>query len=161
MKIPAMKTPTILSVLLVSLLCTGTISAQLQQTMALRNGVNDNYYNTNSLRSHLKNQGHEYVEYHPVNYVNQEQFYLLLGHITAQSFDSNRLQIARQIASAYPLTSSQIAIIMQHLNFESSRVDFAKYAWHYVMDPQNYFMINQAFVFSSSVNELYRYTTGS
>jgi len=42
-------------------------------------------------------------------------------------------------------------------SFESTRLDFARMAYHRVIDPQNYFIVNNAFRFSSSIDELYQY----
>jgi hypothetical protein len=40
------------------------------------------------------------------------------------------------------------------LSFESTRLDFAKFAYTYTLDKENYYMVNNAFSFSSSVAEL-------
>jgi hypothetical protein len=43
-------------------------------------------------------------------------------------------------------------------SFEASKLEIAKYAWHHVVDKGNYFTINDAFTFDSSVDELNEYT---
>jgi hypothetical protein len=55
------------------------------------------------------------------------------------------------------LTSAQITDIMRLFSFESSRLEIAKFAYNYVVDPQRYFMVNNAFSFSSSVDDLNRF----
>jgi hypothetical protein len=49
---------------------------------------------------------------------------------------------------------------MQQFSFESTRLDFARFAYAYVVDPQSYFMVNNAFAFSSSVDDLNRFLMG-
>jgi hypothetical protein len=55
------------------------------------------------------------------------------------------------------LNSSEIAEITKLFSFESSRLDFAKYAYDYVIDPKNYVIVQDAFMFSSSTSELQDY----
>jgi hypothetical protein len=81
-----------------------------------------------------------------------------LKHTLEQArFDSNRLQIARQAAASNNLTSHQVMEIMMSFSFESNRLEFAKFAYPYTVDPHNYFVVNRAFSFSSSTNNLNRY----
>jgi hypothetical protein len=46
---------------------------------------------------------------------------------------------------------------MSLFNFESSRLEFAKFAYGYTYDLGNYFIVNDAFNFESSISELDRY----
>ena len=43
---------------------------------------------------------------------------------------------------------------MKLFSFEDSRLDFAKFAYGHTYDLGNYYQINSAFTFSSSVDEL-------
>lgn len=86
-----------------------------------------------------------------------EQFARILQSIASQPFESSRLQIANQVSASNALTSEQVAAIMGVFSFESTRLDFARMAYHRVIDPQNYFIVNNAFRFSSSIDELYQY----
>lgn len=87
-------------------------------------------------------------------------FSMMIQQISQQSFDSNRLQLAMQIVSSNRLTSAQVTDIARLLSFESSRLDFLKFAYPFVADPGSYFMVNNAFSFSSSVDELNRHIMG-
>lgn len=87
-------------------------------------------------------------------------FSMMIQQISQQSFDSNRLQLAMQIVSSNRLTSAQVTDIARLLSFESSRLDFLKFAYPYVADPGSYFMVNNAFNFSSSVDDLNRHIMG-
>lgn len=90
-------------------------------------------------------------------FTNATDFGFMLQEISSQHFDSNRLQVAKQVISTNQLTSAQITDIVRLFSFESSRLEIAKFAYHYVVDPQRYFMVNNAFSFSSSVDDLNRF----
>jgi hypothetical protein len=100
------------------------------------------------------------AQLHPVvcpSLTSASDFGFMLQEISRQHFDSSRLQVAKQVISTNRLTSAQITDIMRLFSFESSRLDIAKFAYNYVVDPQRYFMVNNAFSFSSSVDDLNRY----
>jgi len=90
-------------------------------------------------------------------YLNPEQFSRVLHHISSRHFESDRYRVAQQVSASNSLSSEQVAQVMQLFSFESTRLDFARFAYHRVADPQNYFLVNNAFRFSSSVDELYNY----
>jgi hypothetical protein len=39
-------------------------------------------------------------------------------------------------------------------DFEDTRLDFAKFAWEYVYDKDNYYLVNDAFEFELTIDEL-------
>lgn len=84
-----------------------------------------------------------------------------LRSIEMQSFDSDQIRVAKQVISQNGASAQQIAEIMKLVSFESSRLEIAKYGYKFVADPENYFLLNDLFWFSSSVRELdhfiYRY----
>ena len=102
-------------------------------------------------------------QYYPepcINSLNNSGFNFMLQSIANQSFEQNRLQVANQILQTNYLTSQQVFSILQLFNFEQSKLIFAKSAFNRVIDPQNYFIVNNAFSFGSSVNELNNFLRG-
>lgn len=83
-----------------------------------------------------------------------------LNSVKNQNFDDTRLRTAKQIASANCLSASQIAQMCQAFAFEQAKLDFAKFAFPYCTEPNNYFRVNDVFEFSSSVDELSQYVSG-
>lgn len=77
--------------------------------------------------------------------------------IKAKSFAESKLTIAKQISSSNCLTSDQVREIMKVFSFEDSKLEFAKYAYDYCYDPYNYWKVNDAFDFESSIDELNEY----
>ncbi len=77
--------------------------------------------------------------------------------IKSKSFESDMLKIAKQVVNNNCLTSNQVKEMMGDFSFESSKLEFAKYCWNYTYDIKNYYVINDAFGFSSSIDELNTY----
>lgn len=93
-------------------------------------------------------------------YMNNNDFSMLKSSIDRLSFESSKFELARQAASSNILTSFQVYEIMELFTFESTKVDFAKCAYTKVFDKNNYYLVNNAFTFSSSITELDRYING-
>lgn len=77
--------------------------------------------------------------------------------IASKGFDDTKLSTAKQVAKANCLTTDQILEVMKIFGFEESRLDFAKYAYDYCFDQNNYYNISQGFSFDSSTEELNEY----
>jgi len=90
-------------------------------------------------------------------YMNETDFAALKMTIDRLSFDSSKLNLAKQASSSNILTSSQVFEIMMLFSFESSKLEFAKHAFHNVYDKNRYYLVNNAFTFSSSISSLNRY----
>lgn len=89
--------------------------------------------------------------------VNQFDFDQLKCSIASKSFDSSRLQIAKQALSSNYFMSSQISELMQLMTFESSRLELARIGYANTLDKQNYYIVNDAFTFESSINDLNKF----
>ena len=74
--------------------------------------------------------------------------------INKQSFADTKMKTAKQILNANCMSVSQIVEIMSLFSFEENKLDFAKSAYAKCTNKGEYFMINDAFTFSSSVDEL-------
>ncbi|MBN2664657.1 MAG: DUF4476 domain-containing protein [Bacteroidales bacterium] len=89
--------------------------------------------------------------------MDQNAFNTALFALKNQDFDSDKLIVAKQIASTNCLLSEQVKTIMLDFDFESSKIDFAQFAYSHTFDPQNYYLVNEAFDFSSSIDKLNDY----
>ncbi|CAN5206136.1 hypothetical protein BH09BAC1_BH09BAC1_18790 [soil metagenome] len=81
--------------------------------------------------------------------------------IKKQSFSDSQFAIAQQIFNSNCLTSAQVKEIMLIFSFEATRLDFAKYAYGRTFDLGNYYKVNDAFTFSTSVDELNAYISSN
>ncbi|MFH0896079.1 MAG: DUF4476 domain-containing protein [Bacteroidota bacterium] len=80
--------------------------------------------------------------------------------IESKAFDDSKLTIAKQVISSNCLLCSQVKEIMLLFTFEATRLDLAKYSYGYTYDIGNYYKLNDAFTFESSIDELNTYING-
>jgi hypothetical protein len=74
--------------------------------------------------------------------------------VASKGFDDTRLTVAKQIAKSNCLTTTQIKDIMSVFGFEETKLEFAKYAYDFCYDKNQYYLINDAFSFDSTIDEL-------
>lgn len=114
-----------------------------------RGGYNNNnrYYNDNSHR------------YRRDNYYNRPLLDLprLLRTMENAGFESDKKLIAEQAISSHRVKAIQVYRILTMFSFESTKLKIAKFAYGYCIDKNNYYLVNDAFSFSSSIRELNNY----
>lgn len=74
--------------------------------------------------------------------------------ISDESLDNTKLSTATKVINTNCLTSEQIKELMLLFSFEDTRLKLAKKAYSSCVDKSNYFIVNDAFEFSSSVKKL-------
>ncbi|MEX2590105.1 MAG: DUF4476 domain-containing protein [Chitinophagales bacterium] len=92
---------------------------------------------------------------HPVG-VSDYDFIQFLAIVERQSFESTKLNMMRNFIRQNDLNSYQVKSLMHALTFESSRLEIAKLAFGNILDPNNYYLVNDAFQFESSIRQLNR-----
>ena len=80
--------------------------------------------------------------------------------IASKSFEDSKLAIAKQIVNSNCLTSGQVRDLVKLFDFEDTKLKFAKYCYGYTYDLGNYYKVNDAFEFESSIDELNKYISG-
>jgi len=78
----------------------------------------------------------------------------MLTSIKNQSFASSKKRIAKQIISNNCMVVSHLVDILELFNFESDKLEMAKFAYDYTYDIENYYEVNKVFDFESSIEEL-------
>jgi hypothetical protein len=77
--------------------------------------------------------------------------------IASKSFEDSKLTVAKEVTSANCLFAREVKEIMLLFSFEDTRLSFAKFAYQYTFDKGNYYKVNDAFQFESSIDELRQY----
>jgi hypothetical protein len=90
----------------------------------------------------------------------EARFNEVVQSIKAKSFDDSKLTMSKQVISSNCMTSNQVKRLMLLFSFEDTRLDLAKYAYGYTHDIGNYYQLNDAFTFESTIEELNEYTSG-
>lgn len=81
----------------------------------------------------------------------------LVAAMHRQSFDKDRLPMARLALSETAIQAQDLARLMKELSFEDSRMELAKYGAARVTDRQNLYRISEGFSFSGSAREFQEY----
>ncbi|MFH2094650.1 MAG: DUF4476 domain-containing protein [Bacteroidota bacterium] len=124
-------------------------------------GTNGYYSNNTTYNGYYSSSA--YNGYYNDNYcpgMSPFQFESLKYTMMNTSFDNSKLQIAKQAVTANGVSSAQVCELMGLFIFESKKLEFAKFAYGYTVDSQNYYLVNNAFTFSSSINELNDFIMG-
>lgn len=89
--------------------------------------------------------------------LNPSEFTEMKESIRSKDFENTKLTIAKQIIENNCLTCTQVKEILGLFDFENTRLEYAKYAYQRTYDVSNYYKINDAFEFESSVDDLNKY----
>jgi len=92
--------------------------------------------------------------------MNEGEFSSVYNSIASKDWDDTKLTIAKQVISANCLTCSQVKQIMILFEWEDTRLDLAKWAYGHTFDIGNYYQLNDAFEWESSIEELNAYING-
>ncbi len=128
---------------------------------AYSGGAGTTGYNTNS----GYNNGGGYVPGYNGPYgcpmpMNGNDFNTAKESIRSKTFESTKLEIAKQVTDANCFTAQQIKELVQVFEFEASKLEFAKYAFPHCYDKNNYYKVNDAFTFEASMTELSNFVKG-
>lgn len=91
--------------------------------------------------------------------MNRQDVDRLADAMKSRSFESTRLTIAREALRNSSILAEDLKYILQQFDYESTRVEFAKFAYDYVCDRERFYYVYDVFKFDSSVRELEEYTS--
>ncbi|MCX2740481.1 DUF4476 domain-containing protein [Pontibacter anaerobius] len=77
--------------------------------------------------------------------------------IRHRDFESTKLSIARDALRGNSIMADDLKRMLRQFDHESTRVEFAKYAYDYLCDQEHFYYIYDEFKFDSSVRELEDY----
>lgn len=90
----------------------------------------------------------------------QSAFNAARASVANASFESTKSEMAKSIIAKNCLTSAQAAQLVSVFDFESTKLEIAKQAYHKVYDKGNFMQVSNEFEFDSSKEELAQYTGG-
>lgn len=94
----------------------------------------------------------------PVNGgIDHNFFNRMMEQLRNESFDSRRMEIAKQMIAGNGVNTDQLAAIARLFSFDSNRLDFLKWAYDYCTDKQHYAILTSEFTFGSNADELLRF----
>lgn len=80
--------------------------------------------------------------------------------ISSKSFEDSKMTLAKQATRGKCLTAEQVKEIMGLFTFEDSKLEYAKFAYDFTYDVDNYYIVNDAFTFESSIDDLNEFIEG-
>lgn len=89
--------------------------------------------------------------------MDDREFRRVLESIDREWLESNKLKSATHIVTTNTLTAAQVKQMVLMFSFEGNKVELAKQAYRNTVDKRNYYIINDAFSFNSSKDELARF----
>jgi hypothetical protein len=89
-----------------------------------------------------------------------QDFEMLRATVMNKGFESSKMDVIRMAMMNNYFSSAQVAQLMNMMSFESTKLDLAKMMYARVVDKGNFYLVNNAFGFSSSSNELAQFITG-
>ena len=89
-----------------------------------------------------------------VRAMNSMDFQKAVEQIKKQTFEDTKMTVAKQVLKNNYMNCAQIKTIIGLFTYEASKLDFAKVAYDKCVEKNNYYLLNDAFTYSASVDEL-------
>jgi len=80
----------------------------------------------------------------------------LMRALNAKSAESSKLDIAKEVLGQSAINAADLKRVLGEFDFESNKVELAKFAHPRVADPQNFYQVYEAFNFDSSIRDVQR-----
>jgi hypothetical protein len=96
----------------------------------------------------------------PTNYnyaMSDNDFTQLKQVIENATFESSKIKIAEQAIAGNYFYAEQVVDLLYLFTFESSKLEIAKLAYQHTLNKEKYYIVNNAFTFESSIDELNQY----
>lgn len=94
----------------------------------------------------------------PICEVTDYELGLIITQIENESFETDKLRLAKNLVEKNEcFTSMQIVELIKLIGFEADKLDFAKFAWHYTIDKNNYSFVSQELGYSTDREALQVY----
>ena len=90
--------------------------------------------------------------------ISDEAMAEILKSVHAEGLESTKKALVRQVFTGRRrFLSRQVGEVVKAFAFDDGRLEVAKLAYDSVIDPENYFLVNQAFSFAGTKDSLARY----
>lgn len=86
--------------------------------------------------------------------MSNDMFRAARGAIRNERFDQSRINMAKQIIGSNYLSANQVKELVELFSFEDNKLEIAKYAFARTVDKNAYFILYDAFSFSSTKEAL-------
>ncbi|WP_187262817.1 DUF4476 domain-containing protein [Pontibacter beigongshangensis] len=91
------------------------------------------------------------------NVITRYDFDKLVESIRGRSQESTKLAIAREAVRSNSITAEDLKLLLDEFEYESSRLEFAKFAYSQVCDKERFYYVYDAFKFDTSIQEMEKF----
>jgi len=89
-----------------------------------------------------------------VNPASDSDFSSIRSSIESKTFRDDKLTVFKQVLRSRCFSTDQVKTMMSMFTYEDDKLEVAKLAYSKTVDQSNYYRINDAFTYSSSIDEL-------
>jgi Domain of unknown function (DUF4476) len=122
-----------------------------------RDRNNNNTYDNNRNDS---NNGQSGINSNYRGSINYKDFEILKDNIKRNTFEKGKLEAAKSFTKENTLMAKQIAEIARLFDFENTRLDYAKFAYDYAYDRENYYAVASVMNMPNNRKELQKFIDG-
>ncbi|HBH05401.1 MAG TPA: hypothetical protein DDX92_02215 [Flavobacteriales bacterium] len=89
--------------------------------------------------------------------MNEEKFHEAVDVIRKDEIQNSKMSLAKKVISDNCLSTKQLRVLLSALDYESDRLDLAKFAWPQTYDQENFYMLNDVFTYPNTIEEIDRF----
>jgi len=89
--------------------------------------------------------------------IDEVAFSKMKGAIANNAFDDTKMSTAKTATKGSCLSTDQVRQVMMLFNMDDDRLDYAKYAYDYTVDKNNFYLLGDAFVFDGNKDDLNKF----
>lgn len=89
-----------------------------------------------------------------VTSINEDKFENIKAKIEEELMDKSKLKLAKELVNSECLKSAQVANIMELMNIDKYKVEFAKFAFGRTIDKENFARVKETLNFSTSKKQI-------
>lgn len=107
--------------------------------------------NTNTTNEATLDSGCEFEK------LSTSDFNQAVSSIKSKTFNDSKMTVAKQVTKSHCLSSQQVKEITQLFEFENDKLTYAKFAHRYTYNKNKYYLVNDAFDFEHTIQDLNDY----
>lgn len=92
--------------------------------------------------------------------VDATNFEKMKDAISKQTFDDDKLTMAKVVMKNNWYTAAQVKSITEKFTYDDNKLAFAKYAYDFCIEPGNYYTIADAMIYQSTKQDLLKFIAG-
>ena len=115
--------------------------------------------NVSTVDDFVENDNHDEIQFANSNSrcsfeMSPQEFLKAVSSVKSKDFEDDKLRVAKQVCENNCMTSEQIRDMNTIFTFESTKLEFAIFAYDFVYNSSDYYKVNDSFEFDMTIEEL-------